>query len=241
MVFGPLKHTYFFDPREGKWDRSAKPNPYRGNFYTVTLISTPKGLVAWTPGERGKILWRMNPAEKAWQPLTIQGSYPNLEQIRIYVLTDRQSKAKTFKSREISGKTIKLEVMDIERLHRHLSEGKPRDELVVNFEEVSGGALPCVYVPDEKGEYDYALTVIPGAIFSGSNDGALRAYSATDGAVLWEFDSNREFVTVNGVKARGASMIGPGPAISGGMIFVNSGYGAFGGRTGNVLLAFGVN
>jgi polyvinyl alcohol dehydrogenase (cytochrome) len=86
-----------------------------------------------------------------------------------------------------------------------------------------------------------ALTAIPGAIFSGSNDGALRAFSTADGSVIWEFDSNREFTTVNGVKARGASMIGPGPAIAGGMLFVNSGYGAFGGRTGNVLLAFGVN
>ena len=86
-----------------------------------------------------------------------------------------------------------------------------------------------------------ALTVIPGAIFSGSNDGALRAYSTENGTVLWEFDSNREFKTVNGVPAHGASMIGPGPAVAGGMIFVNSGYGAFGGRAGNVLLAFGVN
>jgi hypothetical protein len=64
-----------------------------------------------------------------------QDCYPNLNQIRIYVLTDRQAKAKNFKSREVSGKTVKLEVMDIERLHRHWSEGKPRDELVVNFEE----------------------------------------------------------------------------------------------------------
>jgi polyvinyl alcohol dehydrogenase (cytochrome) len=86
-----------------------------------------------------------------------------------------------------------------------------------------------------------ALTVIPGVVFSGSNDGALRAYSTNDGSVLWEFDSNREFPTVNGVRARGASMIGPGPAVAGGMIFVSSGYGAFGGRAGNVLLAFGVN
>src|SRR5215831_9225767 len=86
-----------------------------------------------------------------------------------------------------------------------------------------------------------ALTVIPGVIFSGSNDGALRAFATKDGSVLWEFDSNREFSTVNGVRARGASMIGPGPAIAGGMIFVGSGYGAFGGRAGNVLLAFGVN
>jgi polyvinyl alcohol dehydrogenase (cytochrome) len=85
-----------------------------------------------------------------------------------------------------------------------------------------------------------ALTAIPGIVFSGSNDGVLRAYSTVNGQVVWEFDSNREFPTVNGVPARGASMIGPGPAIAGGMLFVNSGYGAFGGRTGNVLLAFGV-
>ena len=31
-----------------------------------------------------------------------------------------------------------------------------------------------------------------------------------------------------------------GPAIAGGMVFLNSGYGALGGRPGNVLLAFGL-
>ncbi len=94
--------------------------------------------------------------------LTIQESYPNLDQIRIYVLTDRQAKSKNFKQREIGDKVIKLEVMDIERLYRHWSEGRPRDEIVVNFEEVCGAALPCVYVPGEMGDYDYALTVFPG-------------------------------------------------------------------------------
>lgn len=84
-----------------------------------------------------------------------------------------------------------------------------------------------------------AVTAIPGVVFSGSNDGALRAYAASDGAVLWEFDTNREFHAVNGIAARGASMQGPGAAVAGGMVFVNSGYGAFGGRPGNVLLAFG--
>jgi polyvinyl alcohol dehydrogenase (cytochrome) len=85
-----------------------------------------------------------------------------------------------------------------------------------------------------------AVTVIPGAVFSGSNDGALRVYSTADGAILWEFDTNREFSTVNGVPARGASMIGPGAVVARRMVFVSSGYGAFGGRPGNVLLAFGV-
>jgi polyvinyl alcohol dehydrogenase (cytochrome) len=85
-----------------------------------------------------------------------------------------------------------------------------------------------------------AITVIPGVVFSGSNDGALRAYSTRDGSIIWEFDTNREFKTLNGVQALGASIIGPGPTVVGGMVYVNSGYGYDGGRPGNVLLAFGI-
>ncbi|HEX7139965.1 MAG TPA: c-type cytochrome, partial [Vicinamibacterales bacterium] len=47
-----------------------------------------------------------------------------------------------------------------------------------------------------------AATVIPGVVFSGSNDGALRAFSTKDGAIIWEYDTNRTFDTVNGVPAR---------------------------------------
>ncbi len=85
-----------------------------------------------------------------------------------------------------------------------------------------------------------AITVIPGIVFSGSNDGVLRAYATKDGSIVWEADTNRDFHTVNGVAAKGASILGPGPIVAGGMVYVSSGYGAFGGRPGNVLLAFGV-
>src|SRR5436190_6022496 len=85
-----------------------------------------------------------------------------------------------------------------------------------------------------------AVTAIPGAIFAGSNDGGMRAYSTTDGSILWTFDTNRDFETVNGVPAKGASILGPGPVVAGGMLFFNSGYGQNRGRPGNVLLAFGV-
>jgi polyvinyl alcohol dehydrogenase (cytochrome) len=84
-----------------------------------------------------------------------------------------------------------------------------------------------------------AVTLIPGAAFSGTMDGRLRAYSTDDGAVLWEYDTSRDFATVNGVKANGGSMSNGGPAIAGGMLFVNSGYSHHGGiLPGNVLLAF---
>jgi polyvinyl alcohol dehydrogenase (cytochrome) len=86
-----------------------------------------------------------------------------------------------------------------------------------------------------------AITVIPGVVFAGSNDGGLRAFSTKDGSILWEYDTNRSFETVNKVPATGASIIGPGPVVVGGMVYVNSGYGAYGGRPGNVLLAFGLD
>jgi polyvinyl alcohol dehydrogenase (cytochrome) len=77
-------------------------------------------------------------------------------------------------------------------------------------------------------------------VFSGSVDGHLRAYSAVTGEVVWDVDTAREFDTVNGKPARGGSMDGAGPAIVNGMLFVNSGYGQWGGMPGNVLLAFSI-
>jgi polyvinyl alcohol dehydrogenase (cytochrome) len=84
-----------------------------------------------------------------------------------------------------------------------------------------------------------AVTAIPGAVLSPSNDGAVRAYSTVDGSIIWTFDTNRQFDTVNGVKARGGSMNGPAPVVVGGFMYISSGYGAFGLRPGNVLLALG--
>ena len=86
-----------------------------------------------------------------------------------------------------------------------------------------------------------AVSAIPGIAFSGAEDGHLRAYSATDGKIVWDFDTIREYKTVNGVAARGGGLDGPGPAIGGGMMFVSSGYASSGGAPGNVLLAFSVD
>ena len=72
-------------------------------------------------------------------------------------------------------------------------------------------------------------------------DGGVRAYASDDGTIVWQFDTNREFETVNGVKAKGGAIDGPGVVVADGMIYVNSGYVSLIGRPGNVLLAFGVD
>jgi polyvinyl alcohol dehydrogenase (cytochrome) len=84
------------------------------------------------------------------------------------------------------------------------------------------------------------VSVVPGAVFSGAYDGVMRAYSTTDGRVLWSYDTAREFATVNGVAARGGSIDTGGPAIAHGMVLTTSGNGTWGGQRGNVLLAFSV-
>jgi polyvinyl alcohol dehydrogenase (cytochrome) len=83
-----------------------------------------------------------------------------------------------------------------------------------------------------------AVTTIPGVVFSGSVDGHMRAYAAEDGKVLWDFDTARDFETVNGAPGNGGSIDGPGPVVVNGMMYVNSGYARQSGMPGNVLLAF---
>jgi len=85
------------------------------------------------------------------------------------------------------------------------------------------------------------VTVIPGVLFFGSSAGKIFAYSTADGRALWQFDTAREFETVNGVTARGGTINAAGPVVAKGMLFVPSGYSELGnGVRGNVLLAFGL-
>jgi polyvinyl alcohol dehydrogenase (cytochrome) len=98
---------------------------------------------------------------------------------------------------------------------------------------------PCGERKACKPSHPAAVTAISGVVFSGTMDGRLRAYAAQNGNVLWEYDTLRDFATVNGVKANGGSMSNAGPAVVGGMLFVNSGYSHHGGIIpGNALLAF---
>ena len=67
----------------------------------------------------------------------------------------------------------------------------------------------------------------------------MRAYDTRDGRIIWQFNTRQPFPSINGVEAKGGGINGPGPVIAGGILYVNSGYGAIGGTPGNVLLAFG--
>jgi polyvinyl alcohol dehydrogenase (cytochrome) len=80
-------------------------------------------------------------------------------------------------------------------------------------------------------------SAIPGVVFSPSMDGHVRAHDTRTGKIIWDFDTAREFPTVNGIPAKGGSMAATGATVADGILYVNSGYSNM---PGNVLLAFGV-
>jgi polyvinyl alcohol dehydrogenase (cytochrome) len=85
-----------------------------------------------------------------------------------------------------------------------------------------------------------AITLIKGVVFGGALDGVVHAYSAKDGSILWEYNTNRDFESVNGVKAYGGAIDSGGSVIIDNQLFINSGYAKFGEKAGNVLLCFDV-
>lgn len=150
------------------------------------------------------------------------------------------------------GQRVYASVSDLGRIRRD----DPLDPRPNAADPKAGGGLTAVRISDgEKSWFaapapcpagqpvcspaqPAAVTAIAGAVFSGSIDGHIRAFSAEDGTVLWDFDTAQTWPTVNGVFSRGGSMDGPGAVIAGGMVYVNSGYARNGGMAGNVLLAF---
>jgi polyvinyl alcohol dehydrogenase (cytochrome) len=107
----------------------------------------------------------------------------------------------------------------------------------------TGEKLWSTPAPDGAGNKSQlsAVSAMPGLVFSGSWGGHLRAYSTKTGEIVWDFDALRNFDTVNHVAATGGSFNGGGPAIAGGMLITDCGYGFVGGKPGNVLLAFSVD
>ena len=78
LLFAPHDFTYYFEPTSGKWSHSAGKNPYRSDFYNVTVCSTPAGAVVWGDDRaRGKPgLWQRDAETRSWKSLPLKGDLP---------------------------------------------------------------------------------------------------------------------------------------------------------------------
>ena len=87
-----------------------------------------------------------------------------------------------------------------------------------------------------------AVTSSPGLVFEGSADGKMYAFSSATGALLWSYDTVRQYQGANGQPGYGESLSGLGGAVvANGMVYVQSGYYPLAASTdGTVLIAFGL-
>lgn len=84
-----------------------------------------------------------------------------------------------------------------------------------------------------------AISATAELVFVGSLDGYIRVHDVATGKVVWQFDTAREFATVNGEIAKGGAIEGGATAVlDGGMMFLNSGYFFNPYMPGNLFLAF---
>lgn len=79
---------------------------------------------------------------------------------------------------------------------------------------------------------------VDGAVITAGLDGRLFVLNSDSGEVLFQYDTVKDFETVNGVEGYGGSIDSHAIAAGSGMVFVGSGYGSFSQVAGNVLLAF---
>ena len=213
---------------------------------SALLVRTPQGQEILVAGQKSGVVYALDPAQKGkilWQKRVGKGGVNG--GVQWGMASDGQ------KIYAATGDSVKLPQSVASRTSSVLGNAA--------YDPAAGGGLTALRLGDGSQAWfaaapacnppkpgcspgqEAALTMIPGVVFSGSLDGHMRAFDAEDGKVLWDFDTVRDFATVNGVAAKGGSLDGAGPVISGGMIFINSGYPRNGGMAGNVLLAFGTD
>jgi polyvinyl alcohol dehydrogenase (cytochrome) len=193
------------------WDIPASPvlRTLADGTRRLLIVTKPGDVLALDPDRRGTLVWRMN----VFGAVAGDGPLPN-----------ETSPAGIFWGAAV----------DQEAAYFGLTRGGMGAVDLATGKRLWISPLSSAH----KVSYASATTGLPGVLLQGSSDGKLQAVSSAEGALLWSFDTEREFDTVNRVKAHGGSISAPGPVVADGMVFVGSGFAVLGGKPGNVLLAF---
>jgi polyvinyl alcohol dehydrogenase (cytochrome) len=214
------------------YDFGAAPMLVHGIGGRDVLVAGQKSGVVFglDPDDKGKMLWQQRVGKGGTNGGVEWGTASD----------GRYVYAATSDLRQIVGDTHKVAPVGDADLDPNAGGGVTAMSVIDGEKVWTAPGIPCKPArPGCSPAQPGAVTAIQGAVFSGSMDGHVRAYSTADGKVIWDFDTEKTFKAVNGVPAKGGAINGAGPVIAGGMVFVNSGYPRQGGTSGNVLLAFG--
>jgi len=185
------------------------------------LLAVAKGgtAFAFDPDDQGKILWRTALGEGN-TPGVVWG--PAADDDHLYIaMTDTKSDGKG----NVGIYAVKIKTGEV--AWHTPAPAKP---------VCAWGAEKC------SRSQNSALALITGAVFSGGQDGHLRAYDTKTGKLVWDLDVGKTYPGVNGADANGGSIDGSPMSIAGGTIYLNSGNVTLSTpRPGNALLAITVD
>jgi polyvinyl alcohol dehydrogenase (cytochrome) len=124
-------------------------------------------------------------------------------------------------------------------------QGEPRQPGLHAIDMKTGEVLWYTQAPercrDQQGcmeAYSAPVTGTDDLLLAGSLNGYLFAHDPTTGELVWEYNTAREYATINGITARGGSLDATGPVLSGDYMIVSTGYATFGQMPGNAVLVF---
>lgn len=146
LVFAPHNYTFFVDPKAGKWSRNTVVSPFRPSFYTVTLVTTSRGLVAWAYArDGGPGLWRLNPENRTWEALPVKGklmgplvdnsgvAFDSRRSRLVFFVRDDKSGCKMAEYALESGEISSMTAMGADKVKANFREAiyLPKDDLVM--------------------------------------------------------------------------------------------------------------
>ena len=83
-----------------------------------------------------------------------------------------------------------------------------------------------------------APMVIDGVVIAATLDGTIHAVDEATGKLIWKQATAKDYATLNGVPGKGGAIDAASLYAANGLLITNSGYGSFGQKPGNVILAF---
>lgn len=104
----------------------------------------------------------------------IREAIGTIEKLRVFLLSDKtvparvqdeyQKKLRTLNKQATAGLTVRMELVDLTRLHRLVKRGAERDPISIDLTEFIDGGLPCLTAPSADEAYNCYLAVIPGSL-----------------------------------------------------------------------------
>lgn len=85
----------------------------------------------------------------------------SITRIRFFLVTDGIIKSEPPRDADMEQYHVTHQVWDLERFYRLWSSGREREAVSIDFEEITGAAVPCLVQPQATPEYSAYLAIFP--------------------------------------------------------------------------------